>query len=544
MCRTKNGNIIFDTGYLDSHKDLGINTPPEDRVLFRRVSTCAPLVTDGYRRSHNYSDGEEYVQYYYGQELLQSQLQHHDYASLTADEKRNLTIEWPNATLNGAHFDFDIKVIDSFVINGSMTNDYSGFQPIPALTLQEADLHLLFLSANSIRFSEPVSDPWYAAHRTVANVPVERGANISGTMDAILQDEPLVPLACTVAEQYCNPNQAGGARCPRLGGTYESEALARGIWSSGRQRAVYRWIAHVNTLISPTIDFVPKALGVGALTARYKAQGGVQGPLPDDQWQMETEYWHAASMVALQWWVVSIATGPSDAKIMPWLVTVNGTDEGGLCSNLKVFNSSYLNFSVIGLAAILIVGGVLIVISSVLEPIIAFVQRRCKLDAYSRLEWATNETLQLQRLAHEELGMGTWRRCARSVPVTYGDASLAMLDLRDIDHPRLKLPSSPVGQESSGSPDDGGRDDFDIDGKKPEERVQEMEIKPLELTTEQTSQAGDCDGEWKRDGSGSEMASPVSLMTEDSPVSTRFTHQSSMGTLVERGSETIPSTEE
>lgn len=111
MCRTKNGNIIFDTGYLDSHKDLGINTPPEDRVLFRRVSTCAPLVTDGYRRSHNYSDGEEYVQYYYGQELLQSQLQHHDYASLTDEEKRNLTIEWPNATLNGAHFDFDIKYV-------------------------------------------------------------------------------------------------------------------------------------------------------------------------------------------------------------------------------------------------------------------------------------------------------------------------------------------------------------------------------------------------------------------------------------------------
>jgi len=40
--------LQLDTGYLDSHYDLGLNQPKENRVLFRRVSTCSPLKTSGF----------------------------------------------------------------------------------------------------------------------------------------------------------------------------------------------------------------------------------------------------------------------------------------------------------------------------------------------------------------------------------------------------------------------------------------------------------------------------------------------------------------
>jgi hypothetical protein len=33
----------MDTGHLDSHLDFGINAPPQNRIIFRRVSTCAPI---------------------------------------------------------------------------------------------------------------------------------------------------------------------------------------------------------------------------------------------------------------------------------------------------------------------------------------------------------------------------------------------------------------------------------------------------------------------------------------------------------------------
>lgn len=67
MCRLQSGNIEFDTGYLDSHLDLGMNTPPRDRVQIRRKTTCAPLVTEGYTRTVKY-DGSDanYTQYLYG----------------------------------------------------------------------------------------------------------------------------------------------------------------------------------------------------------------------------------------------------------------------------------------------------------------------------------------------------------------------------------------------------------------------------------------------------------------------------------------------
>ncbi len=35
--------FAMDTSLLDSHADLGINAPPEHRISFRRVTTCAPL---------------------------------------------------------------------------------------------------------------------------------------------------------------------------------------------------------------------------------------------------------------------------------------------------------------------------------------------------------------------------------------------------------------------------------------------------------------------------------------------------------------------
>lgn len=43
----------MDTGLLNSHDDLGINAPKSERVAFRKVSTCAPLLMRPYARLEN-----------------------------------------------------------------------------------------------------------------------------------------------------------------------------------------------------------------------------------------------------------------------------------------------------------------------------------------------------------------------------------------------------------------------------------------------------------------------------------------------------------
>jgi hypothetical protein len=43
----------MDTGLLDSHVDFGINAPPENRVLFRRMATCAPIIAGPFAEIRN-----------------------------------------------------------------------------------------------------------------------------------------------------------------------------------------------------------------------------------------------------------------------------------------------------------------------------------------------------------------------------------------------------------------------------------------------------------------------------------------------------------
>lgn len=61
--------------------------------------------------------------------------------------------------------------------------------------------------------------------------------------------------------------------------------------------------------------------------------------------------------------------------------------------------------------------------------------------AYAHAEWKAESTLQLHRLAHENLGLGTWTKTDEAIPVTHVGDTLAMLDVRDAKHARMIAPS-------------------------------------------------------------------------------------------------------
>lgn len=65
ICRSNASNLYLDSGFLDSGKHFGLNTPPNERILFRNVLHCAPLVTEGYSSSRN-STQANYTRYHYG----------------------------------------------------------------------------------------------------------------------------------------------------------------------------------------------------------------------------------------------------------------------------------------------------------------------------------------------------------------------------------------------------------------------------------------------------------------------------------------------
>ena len=59
----------MDTGYIDS-LDLGINAAPQDRLLFRKATTCAPLMAKKLAKLVNETDefGQKHthIQLYFG----------------------------------------------------------------------------------------------------------------------------------------------------------------------------------------------------------------------------------------------------------------------------------------------------------------------------------------------------------------------------------------------------------------------------------------------------------------------------------------------
>lgn len=57
MCLYSNtAAFSMDTGNISSHDDLGINAKQEDRITYRRKTTCAPIKDKGFITSLNYTE--------------------------------------------------------------------------------------------------------------------------------------------------------------------------------------------------------------------------------------------------------------------------------------------------------------------------------------------------------------------------------------------------------------------------------------------------------------------------------------------------------
>ena len=82
----------------------------------------------------------------------------------------------------------------------------------------------------------------------------------------------------------------------------------------------------------------------------------------------------------------------------------------------------------------------IIALENSLEIIITWFYNKYNLGGYRRVEWCINQTLQLQRLAHEEIGFGTWSRTSKQNPITRPNEVLAEVDAANLARPALKIP--------------------------------------------------------------------------------------------------------
>lgn len=69
-----------------------------------------------------------------------------------------------------------------------------------------------------------------------------------------------------------------------------------------------QWIG--TTFAESEVQYLVASLRAGSLTSKYGNIASLQGPLPDNQWQLDVEQWHYATLAAAQASAVDYATGP------------------------------------------------------------------------------------------------------------------------------------------------------------------------------------------------------------------------------------------
>lgn len=168
-------------------------------------------------------------------------------------------------------------------------------------------------------------------------------------------------------------------------------------------------------------------LGLEVLRAADVSFAGYSLGLPDDQWKSEISYWYAIIMAFLQQVLVEQVTGPTDPAYRQYMVKPTEDEGSLLCGLQKVRRSDYDSFSLLGVTLILVIGGILIVTNLFLASVVGHFQRGRTVANQKRLEWIQNGFLQLQRLAYQRGGMGTWSREEESVPLTQKNEKLGLV---------------------------------------------------------------------------------------------------------------------
>lgn len=230
-------------------------------------------------------------------------------------------------------------------IDGTVMDAKSLFTPIPALWANATDVFLFFLSANDIKFVEGCDDPWYAA--TTFDQKFSAADKWNATY--CYQDEPARVLECVSRHQFCNADsnstqsQSGksnsGQSCTPLAGFDSAVAAADAVWQTDEQRhffnASFNKILYAGTDISTLVSVA----GITSLKARDKLFSDIQGPLPNNQWQVEVENWYDATLADLQRLTVEYATDFVERILLQLLRRSHTENEHQLCHNVvSIFN--------------------------------------------------------------------------------------------------------------------------------------------------------------------------------------------------------------
>lgn len=284
----------------------------------------------------------------------------------------------------------------------------------------------MFLAPNSVIYKSPVLDPLYRA-----TLPLDLTDSNGKNFTAYMQDFWVSVLACADRFQLRNP--ANGRSTSLTSSLYIGDEI-ESLRLSKLQSATYLSLYY--SIWSSFTYYSVHSRGANSLRASDIVGGTdfFSPGLPDNQWQIEATEMFSVSMAKLQQQIIGYATGPT--YFHEGLPFEEGDKD--LCQRQKIRGvSGYLSFSVLGVSIILVLGCLIITTALVLDSTVGFLRRNFDWNDHKRLQWAVDEKLQLQRMAFEEAGQGTWTGGTDAVPVTEPDELVSIGSDPNQYHPRM-----------------------------------------------------------------------------------------------------------
>ena len=438
---------------MDSHQYFGINGPPEERLKYRKVLRCAPLVTEGSKVIYNQSflgEARTMAGYLYGESPLITTVLNQTWPGrreITFVYLHNSTAEYFMRQRDGIQF--TLSLMDAKSRNRTIHTESSYFIPLPGLTniLPGSDYTILFLSSNGGRFLAPVYDDWYRTTSQQTHKMTSGFAKTDGYPDFRItlyyQDEPASPLGCVEQAQYCIIGPNSNPICTPLSSWWD--IMTRylyelpGMLVNGNESAQLSrlfWFASV--LLDVGFTWPIQYLQANVLQSWFSRPMSCRGPLPANQWQIEVKHMFATALANLQHNVINSIALPNVPYIQNFTRPPLTDAEQDLCRSQKIRSTAYASFSMFGLACVATFGGLVIAISYSIETIIACLHRQGKFKDYPYYEWVSNSTFQLQCLAHQGAGAGTWSGGTDEIPFTVDEEKLGLLDFSDRKLPILR----------------------------------------------------------------------------------------------------------
>ncbi|KAL8380873.1 hypothetical protein RB595_005255 [Gaeumannomyces hyphopodioides] len=428
ICAQKNA-LRLDTGFIDSDEHLRINSPPEDRARFRKITTCVPIETEKFSSKWSATPpdspdplvpsprlGSFYKAFYLGSAG-------YSYTWVVGNRTQYLPSDF-----------------------GSMDVPYY-LQAIRSLSE----------TRNDARYKAPVQDPWFRAteraDQTGAGRPAEtyymsnQKSYVSDQKHPdqkyYMSDQTSATIACTEQYQVCNTTACSGLRgLSPLPFDYPNW----GVELNHRQVAALALLhdvgyGNLGDLITkkPRLLRAFRHLSQGDTYSRWGVPSYPSKGLPPAHWQLEVSNMLHSSLAVMQLLAASLAAPPNIP--MSWRdggtgrvgslreylsplrdgfgnANISGlgrtaswrTGNPDVCSRIRTRNERHINFAFAPFITILCVGAAIIVINLLCIPSAVFwLERKLNMtQLYQQREWDQGHFFMLQQAKFESEGIVGW----------------------------------------------------------------------------------------------------------------------------------------